>query len=748
MSCTITRVDESGQPYIDTAVTAIVQYTQRAIKNNEDPDPNELINILKRTGYLTYDMRLGANRLEGIHTIAEMNGYFRLAFGSQYVPFIIKARPKLSLDLETPSRRQAFASTAFSNKTPNRHQDYFLTVNVEGLKNLTDNTQLKFREMNDREQFVYEVYEAGNSLGSMRPSAIESSKFNFPAIEAAVLISNAIKDYASGQLSLNFDAESREANLSIGEERVTPKSVAEQVAFFQSAFRSAGIEVQFEYDINLPEKGKIVAEVGKPVKIILNPTTMTADTHIHEFGHLLVELLGADHPAVKSAIEELRDTNLYKDVKNAYPELSGEALDKEVVVTAIGLAGAKINRTKPNLFQRIVNKILRALSRNLNTSETAVQKLAQTLLSGQFEAAIYNKSVSYFTAKSKATNEDLTKRFNDLVDDVKIILTERIEKLERSSETLNETEIGRLKLLKESLEKTVTIEQLSSFLDYSLGIAERATTSIEEIDRLYNPDISEEERLKLINTLYKIGEDLKEFYGGSDPKNSLITKMSNLVLEKNAILKRKYTPEEYEANPAVQKLNSIERRIADANQKMGYVSDKYNQAGIPMLADLYMQYTDGSVNTELDELISNITNNKRLIALKKDAEYLELEKKFKGRKLTKEEKEEFEEAKIALNVKQLDNLRVTRATLINELKESQKDKSAFSLFADPLIHSSQVGLQLFSMLLKDKFYQANDKTRDSIQVIGDALKKYADATGKSTIDVAKFYEDIIEEQEY
>lgn len=759
MSCTITRIDENGQPHIDPIFTEIVRYTQQSIKNNQDPDPATLIGILKRTGYLTHDMRVGDNRLEGVHMMAELNGFFRLAFGSQYVPFIIKARPKLIINLETPERRESYASTALSSTTPNKLQDYFLVVNPEGLKNLTDNTQIKFQSVKDQEEFSYLVYEAGYKLGTLRPPAIQETKFNFPAVEASVMISNAIQDYASGQLSLNFDAESREVNLSIGEERVTPKTIGEQIAFFQSAFRSAGIEVQFEYDINLPEKGKIISEAGKPVKIILNPTTMTADTHIHEFGHLLVELLGATHPAVKSAIEELKDTNLYKDVQKAYPELSGETLDKEVVVTAIGLAGAKINRTKPNLFQRIVNKILRALSRNLGTSETAVEKLTQTLLSGQFEAAIYNKPLSYFTAKSKASNEDLTKRFNSLVDDVKIILTERIQKLERASEELNETEIGRLKLLKEGLAKTVTIEQLSSFLDYSLGIADRAELAIQEIDKLYSENLSEDERLKLINTLYKVGEDLREFYGGTDTKTSLITKMSNLIMEKKGLLSRKYSPEEFAQLPTVKNLEIIQQRIALARNKMDYVAEKYAASGIPMLADLYMQYSDDSINDQINELITNIKTNNRLIALKKDDEYRALEenfallkKAFKNGTLSKSNfekaEDDFEKAKIELNIKQLENKKVTRQTLINELKEAQKDKSAFSLFLDPLIHSSQVSLQLFSMLLKNKFYEANDKTRDSILNIGEALKKYADATGRSTVNVAEFYKDIIEEHEY
>jgi hypothetical protein len=759
MACSITRLDSNGSPTTDQIFSDIIQYTKQSIAAGVDPDPKVMIDNLKKVGYLSPTGQVGWNKLEAVSLFAELNGFFQLAFGSQNIPFIIRGKVKNRFSAMDPGRKQFFTDTAYSNTNVNRAQEYYLTINEAGLTNLSDRTGLKFADSNVKDTFTYDVfetiigqnYEGVQGKYNLLPPLVDNRPYPYAAVAVTAQTAEMIKGVSdrssAGQLKIEFPEgriESESKELSLGEEAATPKDIASQVAFFQSAFRAADIEVVFEYDVNLPEKGKIISEAGKPVKIILNPMTMTADTHIHEFGHLLVELLGASHPAVKSAIEELRDTNLYKDVQAAYPELSGESLDKEVVVTAIGLAGAKINRTKPNLFQRIVNKILRALSRNLNTSETAVEKLAQTLLKGQFESLLYKKSVGYFTSKSKARNEKLAGEFSLLLDEVRIALTERIRKLERTSVELNESEIAKLEILKEGLNKVTTIEQLSNFLDYSIGLADRAEFSLEEIDRLYSEDLSEDERLQLLNKLQKIGEDVKEFYGGNDPEKSLISKMTNLVYEKNKILKQGMTIEQIEASPRIKALSLIEQRLMIATAKMGSVSKKYNDVGIPMIADLYMPYVDTDFEAELDVLINNIKTNNRTIALQKDNEYYELQKQFADKKLTKEE---LRAEELKLNIQQLENKKIGRQTLINELKEAQKDKSAFSLLADPLVHSSQVSLQLFSILLKNKFYDANDKTRDTITIIGEALKKYSEAKGVP-VDVAKFYADIIEEHEY
>jgi hypothetical protein len=102
---------------------------------------------------------------------------------------------------------------------------------------------------------------------------------------------------------------------------------------------------------------------------------------------------------------------------------------------------------------------------------------------------------------------------------------------------------------------------------------------------------------------------------------------------------------------------------------------------------------------------------------------------------------------IELNIKQLKNKRITRETLINELREAQLDKSAYSLYMDPLIYSSQASLQLFTSMVKNKLYQASADTRDVIDELAPAYKEYAAFKG-SDLNPTSFNSDILETQTY
>jgi hypothetical protein len=100
-----------------------------------------------------------------------------------------------------------------------------------------------------------------------------------------------------------------------------------------------------------------------------------------------------------------------------------------------------------------------------------------------------------------------------------------------------------------------------------------------------------------------------------------------------------------------------------------------------------------------------------------------------------------------LNIKQLQSKIISKETLENELREAQKDKSAFSYLLDPIIYSSQVGLQMFATMLKDKMYEANDVTQDDIYELAAAYEEYKKSKG-SGLDPNKFNDDVLEEHEY
>lgn len=141
---------------------------------------------------------------------------------------------------------------------------------------------------------------------------------------------------------------------------------------------------------------------GKPV-IVINPNLLFGDTVFHEFGHLYIDMLGGmSDPVIADAIEFLKGSSLWFRVQDAYPELSGEALAKEVLATALGIEADilyKDNPTKRSIWTRLKAAILNAVNKLLGNkySPNALEKLTSEMLSGK-------------------TRLSATARFNTLVD--------------------------------------------------------------------------------------------------------------------------------------------------------------------------------------------------------------------------------------------------------------------------------------------------------------------------------------------
>ena len=148
----------------------------------------------------------------------------------------------------------------------------------------------------------------------------------------------------------------------------------------KESFAKAGITVDVIFDTGITGLGQVDArQEGQNPTIRINPEKVTKDTTYHEFGHIYIDLLGVDHPMVAKAMAELRDTDLYEEVAERYPELQGVMLDKEVLATAIGLEGAKITKKNPNKLQRIINRIMRAIGKLFGVSPNTAAILAEEM---------------------------------------------------------------------------------------------------------------------------------------------------------------------------------------------------------------------------------------------------------------------------------------------------------------------------------------------------------------------------------
>ena len=517
-------------------------------------------------------------------------------------------------------------------------------------------------------------------------------------------------------------------------------NIESQLIHLKNSFAAAGISIRVKYNYNLPSKGAVTGISNNIAEIILNPELMTADTHIHEFSHILIDLLG-DNPLVKQAIQIVKGTSLYEEVKLAYPELQGDALDKEVLVTAMGLEGAKRSTTKVGPIRTAVNKILRALKSLLGISDDAVTQLVDKLLSKRLNAIEFTGELSQETKESKKV-EKRFEDFTDLIEKTAIVLKDRLTLLE-TNPLVNDTnrielnyQLNKILAIKE--DKSKQVEDFIDFVRYLDKLAKDSAETLNEISKKYSDNkvienLTQEERLELAQQLYKVGNNIKDFYGGGTSEQSVIEKLEHVINRRRDKLSKDGKSET--------KITALEDKLDAVIKKMKRQEKQYYDTSVVIQADILYDFNDDEgINAQLKDLIKNITDNKRTNFVKKDAAYIRIQERFKAKDITEAQRNE---AIVELTVNQLKNKIISRETLINELRTAQKDKGQYSYMMDPFIYSSQVTLQLFATLVKNQLYMANEKTRETIDELAPAYREYVAFKGPD-LNPKVFNEDILE----
>lgn len=118
--------------------------------------------------------------------------------------------------------------------------------------------------------------------------------------------------------------------------------------------------------------------------ISINPEYSGFDTPIHEAGHVLIDVIGYENKVVQKAVTQLKDTDLYKETKERYPELSDRDLDIEVLSEAIGREGSDIfDKTEDkNKFMQYLEYIFDWLKTKLGLNKNIAKSLAKQIISG------------------------------------------------------------------------------------------------------------------------------------------------------------------------------------------------------------------------------------------------------------------------------------------------------------------------------------------------------------------------------
>jgi len=211
--------------------------------------------------------------------------------------------------------------------------------------------------------------------------------------------------------------------------------------------------------------GKVSAD-GK--FIYINPNYAGLDTPIHEAGHVLIDAMGYNNKIIQAAVKQLRNTPLYAETKERYPELSEQELDKEVLAEAIGREGADIfgkveDRSK---FKAYLDYIFDWLKQKLGMDKNIAKSVAKQIIGG-----IKTKDLKgVATGKEQLQKADKEKKkpfaaqalkYNQYAMEEGFDAQKEFDKYEQASVMLKEAKLEE-KLAEEAADEAVTDEEIKA----------------------------------------------------------------------------------------------------------------------------------------------------------------------------------------------------------------------------------------------------------------------------------------------
>lgn len=306
----------------------------------------------------------------------------------------------------------------------------------------------------------------------------------------------------------------------------------------------------------------------------------------------------------------------------------------------------------------------------------------------------------------------------------------RLERLEESATT--KKRIVELQYLKNQMFKIekgkATIDGYFEFVDYVLDVSDRASDLMNKIEVEYGENyktMSQARRAEMLRNISELKETIDAFYS-KDESKSIMTLLDIKITK--------------EAKPGEMR-DKLISSISQSVQEMSDINKRYLELAIPIQADYLLSFAPIAVNEQIDAKIKKIKETGQLSGINRlDKRYLKIA--LNPRKAFSTDQRQ---SLIDLNIKQLEEKKIGREQIITELRESHKDASWFSMYADPLVYSSDTSIQLFAQAVKDKLVKANQATIDTKYRLRDAYKEFVDWKGVGEDDVAKLYEDILEE---
>jgi hypothetical protein len=491
-------------------------------------------------------------------------------------------------------------------------------------------------------------------------------------------------------------------------------------------FEKAGIKVDVKLDIKLDALGEVRTVNGKPT-IYINPRKMREDTAFHEFAHIYVDILGLNNPLVQEVLQKFQDTPMGRKIREQYTmhaEREGlsekdteEKILKEIVVTAIGLEGAKIVRKNPSKMQSLLNRLFRAIGKLLGINQDAAAQLAEQM----WKATMPKHATVQFSnyAQQSLEEENLKK----VIEDVRLVLKGfLIEEQRKRSEGQEETAAEeKLKRELNRLENARTAQDLFSFVGYMRNLVVRADEFMTRVENEYHDDMTVEESVSMLKDIYNVQKYIKAL-----APLDLYPAIAAEVREKSKL--KELSPTE--------PIKELETAMSMIVTKIDDLSKRYLDNGAVIYAGILEQMAPSTTGVAIDNIIKRMREQQRLIGKPDETEAI---KAIRRRREKGEINEVEERAEIIEEyAKQLDQKKATKSALIRQLREDFKSLNMLSAQFDPIIFSDDMAIQLHVLRQKEAVEDATERTMDVQSDIYEAYEEYKAETGKGDTNTEAF----------
>jgi hypothetical protein len=512
-----------------------------------------------------------------------------------------------------------------------------------------------------------------------------------------------------GRIGIMPPESNRSMELGLDIPRDTVAGYKAKAAKLRNAFSKAGIDISIREEA-LPKgiKGEVRGNI-----LVLDPAQLTEDTTYHEFGHILLDMLPEDVlDRYIADIKRLRP-DLAAVVARKYSDLTGRALGKEILTTAIGIEGARIERKNPSKLRMLINRVMRAIGRVFGVRPDPAVVLAEELFAGQIRqeglTGVFNEAIQ--------RSIDLQDRVRKVYTQVTSTLKRQKAKLENQKDTetqkqkLQEIE-AQLNAMDVIMEKAKVKQQdINEFLDFQqfvLNKVEAIENSIQFLKETEHSALTKPEIYERLRRIDSLREDIDSLFS-TNTENSTIAQMTNLIDN----MEWDDTQSE-EVKEVLQDLERSGRRLMD-------LREEYLDTVIPMMSKLLASYADPQLAANIQKMkdkvkaskdisgyrLRGVTNNPRLKKLR--AEYKQSQKTTDP--MTKEE---YKAKALELKLQDLDNKIPGKKQLDAELRRAHVQKSGYAAAFDPIVYSSENNVQLFANLMRAELQEADGKTMDYI----------------------------------